>query len=159
MFMLNQVNTDVNVGFAITWNVWLTISNNEVTLTNQWYMTLLIISSGMKYCIHGLFLPHVISYFFTCRRFRPVLNSPSQSCDLEIGIHQVLNSPTENGPNGAKIKRGRWNPCIQYSINFPYFAMYGPSYLIKKEVTRNANNCSKVPKNLDLIFWPLYLFI
>lgn len=73
-----------------------------------------------KYCIQGYFHLMLFSPFFTCKRFRPVLNSPRQSCvqrqiiwDTCIRIRPVLNSLADIEGKRGENQTGRIFPCIQ----------------------------------------------
>ena len=76
------------------------------------------------------------------RLIRPVLNLPTIQfyyliSFINIFIHPVLNSPSNQGVKRAKIKRGRNFPCIQYLFSMWSLDLYEQLIGVTKSYTTN----------------------
>lgn len=63
------------------------------------------------YCTQGYFRSALFLTFYTCERFRPVLNSPRHTLCIkeiiwDIGIHPVLIPPADNNGEKGENKTG-----------------------------------------------------
>lgn len=56
------------------------------------------------YCIQVYFRPVDLTSCYTCEEFRPVLNSPRQSCVKNKGIRSVSNPPADNTGERSRNK-------------------------------------------------------